>query len=455
MTPATSINDREKRERRRIAALQAFKILDTPPEDAFDELTRLAASIAGTPIALISLVDSSRQWFKSKVGLAVSETPRDVAFCAHAIEEPTLFVIPDASKDGRFAKNPLVTGDPNIRFYAGAPLITTEGHALGTICVIDYIPREFTPEQQEALQELGSLAMAHIELRQRTAVFARDNYARNQVLKDIKAALDRGEFLLYYQPVMDVAKGNIQGLEALIRWDCPERGLMSPEKFLPTLDDTNLVVDIGNWVMRRAAADYRDWLSRGLVAPRIVVNVSPRHLQHPNFLSELEIALDPDGVSPAPLNIEINESVVLDNSHAVIDALRGAQRLGVEVTIDDFGTGYSMLRHLPRLPIDMLKIDRGFIANMTEDADDMELVSSIISLGHSLDLSVAAKGVETEEQRRLLKLLRCDHMQGFLFSKPLPRERIEHVLRRDQANAAAAWERLLNANSRPARYGAP
>ncbi|HLW35798.1 MAG TPA: GAF domain-containing protein [Chthoniobacterales bacterium] len=149
----------------RLRTLRAYKILDTKPEEHFDELTRLAALICGVPISLISLIDSDRQWFKSKFGLDVQETPRAQAFCTHAIMQPELFVVPDATKDERFANNPLVTGDLNIRFYAGEPLAARDGHVLGTLCVIDHVPHTLSDAQKEALKIVGQLVIANFELR--------------------------------------------------------------------------------------------------------------------------------------------------------------------------------------------------------------------------------------------------------------------------------------------------
>ena len=154
-----------KNEAARVAALQKYAILDTEPEQAFDDLVLLASFICNTPIALISLVDEDRQWFKSKVGLSISETPREIAFCATAIRQADVFVVPDTLNDERFRNNPLVVSEPNIRFYAGAPLINEEGHALGTICVIDRTPRELEPGQQAALEALSRLVLAQLELR--------------------------------------------------------------------------------------------------------------------------------------------------------------------------------------------------------------------------------------------------------------------------------------------------
>lgn len=165
-------------EAKRLKVLWQYDILDTVPEEVFDDLTELAARICEAPIALISLVDEDRQWFKSKVGLTLTETSRDISFCAHAVKQQDLFIIPDATKDMRFANNPLVTSDPKIRFYAGAPLITPDGHALGTLCVIDKVPRELRPEQKQALRVLARHVMTQLELRRHSKELAEAHKAR-------------------------------------------------------------------------------------------------------------------------------------------------------------------------------------------------------------------------------------------------------------------------------------
>jgi GAF domain-containing protein len=169
-----------KNEEERLRALRSYKILDTKPEDRFDELTELAAIICGVPISLMSLIDADRQWFKSKVGLEMQETPRAQAFCTHAIMQPGMFVVPDASKDDRFAQNPLVTGDTHIRFYAGAPLVSSDGHVLGTMCVIDREPRELTEEQLRALRILSRQVVYHMEMRSNLAELKAGLKAREQ-----------------------------------------------------------------------------------------------------------------------------------------------------------------------------------------------------------------------------------------------------------------------------------
>ena len=180
----------------RVAALQKYDILDTEPEKAFDDLALLASYVCKTPIALISLVDEDRQWFKSKVGLSVSETPRDIAFCSLAILQSDLFVVPDTLQDERFRNNPLVVSDPRIRFYAGAPLISEEGYALGTLCVIDRTPREFTTEQQEALKALSRLVLAQLEFRRNLILLkealndrTKEEHERERELKKLQETL--------------------------------------------------------------------------------------------------------------------------------------------------------------------------------------------------------------------------------------------------------------------------
>ena len=173
-------------EKQRLKVLWEYQVLDTIPEEVFDDLTELAARICEAPIALITLVDESRQWFKSKVGISTSETSRDISFCAHAIAQPDLFIVSDATKDVRFANNPLVISEPKVRFYAGAPLVTPDGHALGTLCVIDKVPRELRPDQKTALRVLARHVMTQLELRRRSHELSHVHAQRDQVQEDLK-----------------------------------------------------------------------------------------------------------------------------------------------------------------------------------------------------------------------------------------------------------------------------
>lgn len=180
-----------KDEKQRLSDLHDYVVLDTPPEEMFDHITRLAARICQTPIALISLVDSERQWFKSKVGLRISETERGIAFCAHAILHRHLFEVNDAARDKRFAENPLVTSGPHIRFYAGAPLVTPNDHAIGTLCVIDRVPRRLTSAQTDALQTLGKLVIALLEVRRQLSERRKDLLTMRREMKELRNRLHR------------------------------------------------------------------------------------------------------------------------------------------------------------------------------------------------------------------------------------------------------------------------
>jgi EAL domain-containing protein (putative c-di-GMP-specific phosphodiesterase class I) len=271
--------------------------------------------------------------------------------------------------------------------------------------------------------------MAQLELRRRLTDFTRGDVARQQAIAALRQAIDAGEFVLHYQPKVDMRTGRIVGIEALSRWNRPSQGLISPITFIPLLEESGLICEFGAWVLRAAMLDYRDWIAKGINVPPIAINVSPHQLRHPDFVRQLEYALGAASAHRAPLDIEITEGVLLEKTENVIDKLNAIGAMGVQVAIDDFGTGYSSLRYLARLPIDTLKIDRSFVAAMTEDPDDMAIVSSIIALAHGLDLNVVAEGVETEEQRKLLRLLRCDQMQGYLFSVPIAKDKMEEMLR--------------------------
>lgn len=442
---ATSIEDgmdaATTREQQRLAALHSFEIIDSLEEAVFNEFARLAASIAGTPMAAVSFVDAHRQWCKANLGIPMNESARESAFCARAIQGGDVLVVRDALEDEYFSKNPLIGDACNVRFYAGAPLLTADGHALGTVCVLDVVPRDLSPEQQQGLQILSRHVVAQLELRRRLANFARGDGSRQAAITSLRRAIAEDEFLLHYQPKVDMRTGRLTGFEALIRWKPAGKSLIEPAKFIPLLEETGLIVEVGTWVMQQAMIDHRDWTAQGLIAPPIAVNVSPHQLRQPDFIERLESVLGPEGSARAPLDIEITEGVLLEKTEDIVNTLQAVRSLGAQVSIDDFGTGYSSLRYLAHLPIDTLKIDRSFILAMTEDADDMAIVSSIIALAHGLDLKVVAEGVETEEQRKLLRLLRCDEMQGFLNCRPMPKNKVEEFL---QAECEAITQRSLH-----------
>lgn len=255
-----------------------------------------------------------------------------------------------------------------------------------------------------------------------------ESVAKNLALESrLRSAIEREEFVLYYQPKVDLGTRRIEGVEALIRWMCPERGLVPPLEFIPLLEETGLIIDVGAWALRTAANDYREWLDAGLPAPRIAVNVSAVQLRRQDFIDVVARTLSDAGIGSG-IDIELTESLLMENLADTIQKLQALLSMGVNVSIDDFGTGYSSLAYLAKLPVQVLKIDRAFVSTMLDSPDNMTLVSTMIALAHSLRLKVVAEGVETEETARMLHLLRCDQMQGFLVSKAVSKEQIASML---------------------------
>ena len=254
-------------------------------------------------------------------------------------------------------------------------------------------------------------------------------HGRLEIENDLRRAFERNEFLLHYQPVVDLTRGNIVGVEALIRWQHPVRGLIPPTDFIPITEETGLIQRLGDWVLRTACEQCHACRVAGAPPLHMAVNVSPRQIQQPDFPDRVVTILAQTGFDPALLDLEITESLLMQNVEATLKAMRKLSVLGVHFSIDDFGTGYSSLSSIARLPVHTLKIDRAFITNMTSNTDNLNIVSTIISLAHSLKMDVIAEGVETGDQAKLLKSLKCDKIQGYLFSPAVPPERIEEFLR--------------------------
>ncbi len=243
----------------------------------------------------------------------------------------------------------------------------------------------------------------------------------------LRDAFDKGEFVLHYQPKINLASGKVTGVEALIRWNDPDTGQVLPGHFIPILEETGLIHKVGGWALRTAITDYLRWCAAGLPAVRIAVNVSALQLRNAGFIDEVKQALSIGAHAAEGLELEITESLIMENVRSSIDILKAIRALNVTIAIDDFGTGFSSLSYLSKLPVDTLKIDRSFVVDMTAGPEGLALVSTIINLAHSLKLNVVAEGVETEEQSRLLRLLGCDEMQGFLFSRPVPADVFERT----------------------------
>ncbi len=255
--------------------------------------------------------------------------------------------------------------------------------------------------------------------------------ARRQLSMEnaLHVALDRNQFVLYYQPQVDLASGGIVGVEALLRWKHPEQGLVAPAEFIPLLEETGLIVPVGGWVLREACAQAAAWRQAGLSSLRMAVNLSARQLRDGRFADTVAAALADTGMDPDGLELEITESLVMQQVEASLEALRRIHALGVHISMDDFGTGYSSLSHLKLLPIDAVKIDRSFVCDIPDDENDAAIVQAIIVLARTLRLNVIAEGVETEAQLAFLRAQGCGAAQGFLFSRPVPAEELSARLR--------------------------
>lgn len=588
-------------ELRRLQSLRALDILDSAPEATFDTLTDVAARVLGMPIALISLVDERRQWFKARHGLEVVETSRAVSFCAHALGSAELLVVEDARLDPRFADNPLVVGEPRVCFYAGAPLCLPGGEVLGTLCVIDQVPRQLDATQRMVLQVLARHVVIEFELRRqvddlvaemehrrqaeqrymqlatrdpltglpnRAALLDRlqlavraaartgeglaflfidldrfkyindtlghaagdellqtvanrlrhsvrevdtvarlggDEFAivlqgvhdgdaarrvaekllaslavpvahgaesihvgaslgialypdhgdnpdalmrhadlamyqakrdgacgyrlyepafdlatrsRLAIEQDLRQALGRGELVLHYQPQLDLARGTLTGIEALVRWQHPQQGLVPPGRFIALAEEIGLIVDIGGWVLDEATRQLAHMRAAGFRVPRVSVNVSALQLL-PDLLTRAASSLRDAGLAPTDLELEITETAITADGPLVLELLSDLRSLGVGVAVDDFGVGYSSLAMLRRLPISTLKIDRSFIQELASNRQDATITRAVIDLAQGLELRLVAEGIETTEQHSILSSLGCPEAQGYLFSPPL------------------------------------
>jgi len=252
---------------------------------------------------------------------------------------------------------------------------------------------------------------------------------RFSIETNLRRALERNELSLEYQAKVDFKTGRITGVEALLRWENPSLGSITPTQFIPVAEETGLIVPIGRWVMKTACAQNVAWQRQGLPPVCMAVNLSLRQLMDDNLLEDIKAALDESGMAPNLLELEITESMVMQNPAHMIAVLTDIKKMGVRLAIDDFGTGYSSLAQLKHFPIDTLKVDRSFIRNLPQDSDNQAIIEAVIAMGKTLKLTVVAEGVETQEQEDFLRNLICDEMQGFYFSKPVAPDQFADLLR--------------------------
>jgi len=255
---------------------------------------------------------------------------------------------------------------------------------------------------------------------------------RLELESDLRHALELGELLLHYQPKVELATGRISGIEALLRWKHPIRGLVPPKEFIPLAEETGLIVPIGEWVLATACAQTKAWQDEGHANISVAVNLSARQFGDPMLLPKLTRIIRDSGLHPSMLELEITESMVMSHGESAVAVLESLKSIGVQIALDDFGTGYSSLAYLKRFPIDTVKIDRSFIQDIPADSDDKKITRAIIAMAHSMKLKVVAEGVETAEQLSFLRTQRCDAVQGYIVYRPLAGEAVAEVLELDR-----------------------
>jgi len=305
-----------------------------------------------------------------------------------------------------------------------------ESHSLSCSCSIgiSVFPSDATDPQM--LIRDADTAMYHVKESGRSAYryFSAEMNTRMQERLQIETGLRRAiaerQFELVYQPKVNVASGEVVGLEALLRWRSPEWGVVAPSRFIAVAEDTGLIVDIGRWVLAEVCRQIREWRGRGLALRPVAVNVSVRQFTS-GLVSHIAAAMAEFGVAPGQIELEITESLFMRNAEEVRTILKGLSRLGARVTIDDFGTGYSSLGYIRHFNVNALKIDRAFLSDFTAASQNLAIVRAVITMCRGLGIGVIAEGVETPEQLELLRKLHCDEYQGFLFSAPVSPEEIE------------------------------
>lgn len=309
---------------------------------------------------------------------------------------------------GRWFGLPFAVGESELRLAArmGIAFSPEDGVRPDTLLL----------NAESALKKAKAAGEPYLFYHQRMAERAGEKLSLENRLRQ---AIEKQEFVLYYQPKIHLDTRKVIGFEALVRWNSPESGQVPPAHFIPLLEETGLIMEVGTWVLEQAVRDLALWTAQGLVPPPVSVNVSSMQLRQRNFVEVVRDAVRPATIAWGGIELEITESRIMDDIEANIVKLRALREIGFGITIDDFGTGHSSLSYLTRLPVQTLKIDRSFVSKMLDDDGTMALVQTIISLAQTLKLTTVAEGVETDDQADVLELLRCDQMQGYLFSRPL------------------------------------
>jgi diguanylate cyclase (GGDEF)-like protein len=385
-----------------------------------DQLALLTGTlgVTSTDLLLVSVGERLQQTVQGAATVAC------LGGGSYAVLEPELSTERDAS---RIAEE--------LQASLGKPFSIDHGEQSVTASVGIAVASEREQTAENLIQNAG-VAVHRSKERGRGRFEFFDPELRGRAMKrvamerDLHRALQQGEFRLFYQPVLSLSQRAVTGIEALLRWDHPEHGLMAPGEFIPVAEETDLIVSIGAWVLDEACRQVVSWRETlGVRAPLPVhVNLSGRQLAEPNLGSSFAEVFSEHGVDPSDIAFEITESVLMETAGAPLATLQALKELGAPLLLDDFGTGYSSLSYLKQFPLDAVKVDRSFVSHLGQDADDAAIVAAVVGMSHALGLSVVAEGVETPEQAQRMGLLGCDSAQGFLFSHPVPAEEVPDAL---------------------------
>ncbi|WP_157991687.1 EAL domain-containing protein [Caldimonas tepidiphila] len=398
-------------------------------EHVLDTLACVAARALGTRSVLILLPDEAGVPRAGHGhGFDACGVARGARVADPALLDDRGVLVPDTAAQTPLAPGALAVDAPAARFHAEAPIRTADGRRIGTLCALDTVPRDTATRPDGLLERFAVLAAAlacgpacGLSCSGGIPQAAQEAGAAEPLAPGLARALQRGEeLLLHYQPKVDLVSGEVVGVEALVRWQHPERGMISPAEFVPMAERTGLILPLGEWVLRTACAQVRAWQAASIRPVPVAVNLSARQLLDSDIVAVVRGAIAEQGIEPAMIELELTESVSMDCPQRTAQLMHELRALGITLSIDDFGTGFSSLSYLKKLPVDKLKIDRSFVADITEDEEALAVVQAILAMAHRLNLRVVAEGVETEKQLTFLTLNHCDEMQGYHFSRPLP-----------------------------------
>ncbi|MGP8271937.1 MAG: EAL domain-containing protein [Terracidiphilus sp.] len=428
-------------EEARLAALVSLGILDTPPEPCYDAVTRLAAEYFQADAAALAFADESRIWMKSHYGDHVRELPRKNSIFDMVLAEDGPVMMTDRYGQSILDEQAHSLRQIGMNFFSSVPVRSFDDRILGVLTIFWREPRpSLTSDELRMLASLADMISSQLELRRLRRSFAGNGSRKSRTAtvapdwprgSDLRRALDDRQFVLYYQPEVELSTRKIIGLEALIRWNHPERGLIPPMDFIPLAEKSGLILPIGDWGLAEACKQIQTWCREDSRhgSLRVCVNLSARQFSREGLADHVEALLLQSGISSRQLGLEMTESSLIPNIQIALEVLGSLRKLGVSLLMDDFGTGYSSLNHLHSFPFDVLKIDRSFVGRMTEGDQPLQIVRTIIELARVLGMEVVAEGIETCEQYRLLRQLGCRFGQGFLFARPLSVEAITQLLR--------------------------